>query len=159
MFVYKNCVCKQMQARTAAPRMTPNLPRIAKYGGWVIYNWNALKPMCRLVRKLEIRREVQRHHSVTMKSPAEAERGGMGRMEFVKLKVFWRTTKELLHIPNTEDYKHERESSKHCLIADFNRSEIEYKAMLLIMVEPVIPGCNSWQISSLSSHWTTMMLF
>lgn len=30
------------------------------------------------------------------------ERGGMGRMEFVKRKVFRRTTKELLHIYLTQ---------------------------------------------------------
>lgn len=37
-----------------------------------------------------------------MKLPTEAERGGMGRMEFVKPKVFWRTAEELLRIYLTQ---------------------------------------------------------
>lgn len=121
----------QTQARAAASKMTPNLPGIVKDGGWVIYDWNELKLMCSLLRKLEIKPVAQRHHSVAVKLPTEAERGGRGRKESVKLKVFWRATKEwrVTDRSNSDAYEHEREAPKHCLIAgDFNSSEIEYKA-------------------------------
>lgn len=85
--------------------------------------------MCRLLRKLEVKAEVQRqrHLLVILKLPTEAGREGMGRMEFVKLyKGLLKDHKETLtHISNTKDYKHERTTSKHCLVAgDFSRNRI-----------------------------------
>lgn len=121
----------QTQARAAACKMTPNLPRIVKDVGWVISDWNALKLTCSLLRKLEIKPVAQRHHSVAVKLPTETGRGRLGRIESVKLKVFWRATKEqhFTERSHSDDYKHERKAPKHCLIAgDFNLSEIEYKA-------------------------------